>query len=257
MTTLPQPRRSVLHRMPRQHGVRGHAERAAAAEAGSMTPPASNADPVAAFNAPDSIVAGSAARFDAAASERCRRRRADLQLGVQRRQRRQARGGGKQIAQAFAIPGTYTVRLTVRGRSRRRGQRVAHTRCHPRSRIGRQRRHDDRRSRPLRQLALADVTVTNADNAVSVTTAADGRAALTAPRGVDSILRLSKAGYADQIKTLALPAGAESGYLEATMAPREPELTPADAAVGGTLTGKDGASVLSPQAPSSTRPVRR
>jgi hypothetical protein len=58
------------------------------------------------------------------------------------------------------------------------------------------------------------------------------------------VLRLSKAGYADQVKTLVLAAAAESGYLEATMAPREAALTLADAAAGGTLAGKHGASVV-------------
>ena len=208
----------------------------------SMTPPAGNSDPVAAFSAPDSVAAGSAARFDAAASSDADGDALtyswEFSGGSVAR-----RGGGMQIAQAFATPGTYTVRLTVAdGRGGVSSvSRTLDVTPGPASagNVDTTIVVRDRSGTPL-----ADVTVTNADSAASVTTAADGRATLATPRGVASILRLSKAGYADQIKTLALPAGAESGYLEATMAPREPELTLADAAAGGTLTGKDGASVV-------------
>jgi len=207
----------------------------------SMTPPAGNADPVAAFNAPDSIVAGSAARFDAAASSDANGDALTYSWefsgsgGAKR-------GGGKQIAQAFATPGTYTVRLTV---ADGRGGAASVTRTLDVTPGPASAGSADTTIvvRDRSGAALADVTVASADSAASVTTAADGRATLATPRGVATILRLSKAGYADQIKTLALPASAESGYLETTMAPREPELTLADAAAGGTLTGKDGASV--------------
>ena len=69
MATPSQPHRSALH-----GGLTGLALLALLSACGgggsssSMTPPAGNTDPVAAFDAPASIVAGSAARFDAAAS---------------------------------------------------------------------------------------------------------------------------------------------------------------------------------------------
>jgi hypothetical protein len=39
-------------------------------------------------------------------------------------------------------------------------------------------------------------------------TAADGRATLATPRGIAAVLRMSKAGYADQIKTTRLARAA-------------------------------------------------
>ena len=244
MVTIPQSHRPALRR-----ALAGMALLALLSACGGggggdpMTPPpAGNADPVAAFSAPDSIAAGSAARFDAAASSD-----ADgdtLTYSWEFSSNGGARrGGGKQIAQAFTTPGTYTVRLTVadgRGGVTSASRTLAvtpgpvstgnvDTTIVVRDRSG---------------VPLADVTVANADSAASASTGADGRATLATPRGIASILRLSKGGYADQIKTLSLPPGAESGYLETTMAPREPELTLADAAAGGTLAGKDGASVV-------------
>jgi len=242
MATLPQPHRPALHRSLAGLALLALLSACGGGSGDSMTPAAGNADPVAAFSAPDSIAAGGAVRFDAAASSD-----ADgdaLTYSWEFSGNTVAkRGGGKQIAQAFAIPGTYTVRLTV---ADGRGGVASATRTlevtpGPVSAgmVDTTIVVRDRSGTPL-----ADVTVANADSAASAITAADGRATLATPRGVASILRLSKAGYADQIKTIALPPGAESGYLETTMAPREPELTLADAAAGGTLTGKDGASVV-------------
>ncbi len=114
MTTIPQPHPSRPAPRPRRHGVAGPAERLRRRRWRRLddSPPAGNADPVAAFSAPDSIVAGSAARFDAAASSDADGDALtyswEFSSGSGAR-----RGGGKQIAQAFATPGTYTVRLTV------------------------------------------------------------------------------------------------------------------------------------------------
>ena len=152
MTTLPQPRPSLLHRGLASMALAAMLSACGGGGGSSMTPPAGNADPVAAFNAPDSIAAGSAARFDAAASSDADGDALTYSWEFSSGSGAK-RGGGKQIAQAFATPGTYTVRLTV---ADGRGGVASASRTldrHSGSRVGRQRRHDDRRSRPVRRAA--------------------------------------------------------------------------------------------------------
>jgi PKD repeat protein len=209
---------------------------------GASPPAVTNANPLAAFSAPDGVAAGSAATFDAGASTD-----ADGDPLVYSWEFMNGgsakRGGGRQIAQAFATPGTYTVRLTVadgRGGVASATRDVVVTAGPAPAGIV------DTLVvvRDLAGTSLAGVAITSADAAAAATTGADGRASIATARGVVGVLRLAKAGYVDQLRSVALPAGAESGYLEATMALREPALTLADAALGGTLVGKDGASVV-------------
>jgi len=197
MVTIPQSHRPALRR-----ALAGMALLALLSACGGggggdpMTPPpAGNADPVAAFSAPDSIAAGSAARFDAAASSD-----ADgdtLTYSWEFSSNGGARrGGGRQIAQAFTTPGTYTVRLTVadgRGGVTSASRTLAVT-PGPVStgNVDTTIVVRDRSGAPL-----PDVTVANADSAARASTGADGRATLATPRGIASILRLSKGCYAD------------------------------------------------------------
>jgi hypothetical protein len=80
----------------------------------------------------------------------------------------------------------------------------------------------------------------------SASTGTDGRATLPTGTGAPLQLRFAKAGFADQIRSITLPAGANGGFLEVRMLAREAPLTLASAAAGGTLTGKDGARVTFP-----------
>jgi tetratricopeptide (TPR) repeat protein len=115
------------------------------------------------------------------------------------------RGGGKQIAQAFATAGNVHGAPDGGRWPRRRRQRPRHARRHGRSRVGR-RLVDTTivvRDRPARP--LADVAGRRTPAARPRITAADGRATLATPRGVAAVLRMSKAGYADQMKTIACP----------------------------------------------------
>jgi PKD repeat protein len=137
---------------------------------------ATNADPVAAFTAPDSVVAGSAARFDAAASSDTDGDALtyswEFSGGGGAR-----RGGGVKIAQAFAAPGTYTVKLTV---ADGRGGVASATRtldvtpgAASTGTVDTLIVVRDRSGAPL-----PAVSVTNADSGAVATTAADGRATL-------------------------------------------------------------------------------
>lgn len=205
----------------------------------SPTPPPVNAAPVAAFANASTVAVGAPLTLDATGSSDpdgdALTYSWDFGNG--------RRGGGQKIARIFDAAGPVTVRLTVsdgRGGSNSLERQVSVT-AGPAA-VG-----------SVNTLAIVRDTAGALLGGVSVTplqgggatvaTGNDGRATVTTERGVPIVLRLSKAGYADQIKSVELPAGAESGYLEATMLAREPALTLPSAAAGGTLTGKDGARV--------------
>jgi PKD repeat protein len=205
-------------------------------------PPAGNTAPVAAFAAPAAVAAGAPAALDAAASSDADGDALtyawDFGDGT--------RGGGRQIAHAYADGGSYTIKLTVDdGRGGRTSvQRIVTV------------NPEATALAVVQTLAivqaidgtpLAGVTVaTTSGSSSSGTTDAGGRATLATGTGVPVLLKFSKTGYADQFRNASLPPSADSGYLEVTMLPREPALTLPDAAVGGTLTGKDGARVTFP-----------
>jgi hypothetical protein len=203
----------------------------------ASTPPA-NTPPVAAFTAAASVAVGAPLTLDASASSDANGDALTYSWDFGNGRR----GGGQKIARIFDSTGPVTVRLTVndgRGGSNSVERQVNVT-AGPAA-IG-----SVSTLTIVRDTAgalLSGVTVTPVRGGAGVPTGNDGRATVTTDRGVPVVLRLSKAGFADQIKVVALPAGAESGYLEATMQPREPALTLPSAAAGGTLTGKDGGRV--------------
>jgi len=207
-----------------------------AAPAPAPAPPM-NAPPVAAFSSADSVVAGAPLAFDASATSDADGDSLTYSWSFGNGQR----GGGKQIAALFAEPGSYVVRLTVadgRGGSASVERSVTVT-AGP---VAMGRVDALAVVRDSAGAPLAGVSVTNAADGSAATTGADGRATIGADRAVPATLRFAKPGFADQIKAFTLPEAAESGYLEVTMTPREPAATLADAAAGGSVTGKDGAS---------------
>jgi hypothetical protein len=93
---------------------------------------------------------------------------------------------------------------------------------------------------------LSGVAVSPA-SAASTPTDTSGKVTVLTNAGGPTSLKFSKTGYADQFLNLSVPAGAGSdGYLEVTMSARDPALTLADVAAGGTLTGRDGATITLP-----------
>lgn len=68
------------------------------------------------------------------------------------------------------------------------------------------------------------------------------------PTGVDRTLRLSLAGFADDIVRVRIPADLGVGYFEGGLRPRNAPLQLADAEAGGTLSGEDGAELVLPPA---------
>ena len=155
-----------------------------------------------------------------------------------------SRGGATKLAHLFVTPGTVTVRLRV---SDGRGgtataEKIVTVEDGPAA------------AGPVPTVAvvtdangpLQGVAVEVVGFSGSQTTGADGLATVLTPRGVPVTLRFGKAGYAEQLRTITVPQTADSGYVEATLLPREEPLTLSDAAAGGTLTGKDGARVTFP-----------
>lgn len=203
-------------------------------------PPPTNREPVAAFTAAASVVAGQPLVLDGSASSD-----ADgdplshsWDFGEGRR------GGGARIARIFDTPGTVAVTLTVtdgRGGSSRLTRNVSVTAAP--AAIGQVDTVVVVRDLAGELLPGVAVRVVQG-GAAAVTTGSTGRATLRTDRGVPLVLRLSREGFADQLKSLDLPAVAESGFVETVMLPREAPLTLASAAAGGTLNGKDGAQVV-------------
>jgi PKD repeat protein len=204
-------------------------------------PPApANADPQARFAAAPDVAAGSALALDAAASSDPDgdplRYSWDFGDGT--------RGGGARIAHVFPAAGPYTVTLTV---DDGRGGRASATRAvtvTPGAAAGAPAPATTRVSDA--HGLLKGVTVTRVGGGSGVQTGADGRATIVVPTGAPQTLRLRKAGYADQFRTLQLPPGSDGTLLDVRMHARDAHLTLPDAAAGGTLAGRDGATLVVP-----------
>lgn len=157
------------------------------------------------------------------------------------------RGGGKTIARSFGAGGARSVTLTVidgGGRSGSASRTLTVAAPTAGSSVTVAGRITGTDGSPLSGVSVARV---GASSSTPATSDATGKASLAVPRATAVTLRLSKTGYADQFVHLNLPASTGSdGYFEAILGPRDVALTLADAAVGGTLTGRDGAGITVP-----------
>jgi len=154
------------------------------------------------------------------------------------------RGGGAQLAHMFTTAGAFTVTLDVadgRGGTAR-ATRTVNVSAGPAPGASAQ-----------VQAVVSDgagplsgVAVSVVDGTAMAATGADGKADIAVGTGPAQQLKFSRAGYADQFKSVQLGAGATGASIEVRMLAREAALTLADAAAGGTLLGKDGARVVIP-----------
>ena len=156
-----------------------------------------------------------------------------------------ARGGGVKIAHVFAATGDNTVKLTViDGASLKATTSKTITIAAPTT---------------ASTVVTTQILVKGVDGtplpgvtvspASAATAASDASGKLTASvnAGAPTSLKFSKSGYADQFLNFTVPAGAGTdGYVQITMSARDAALTLADAAAGGALTGRDGASITLP-----------
>jgi len=156
------------------------------------------------------------------------------------------RGGGRTIARTFGSGGIRSVTLTVvDGAQQRDIQTRTLTIAAPAAggSVTVAARITGLDGVALEGVALEPV----GGGATAATTDAMGRASLALAGNVPLTLKLTKPGFAEQIVTLTLPAGAGAdAFFEAVLRPRDAPLTLADAAAGGKLAGRDGASITLP-----------
>ena len=156
------------------------------------------------------------------------------------------RGGGQTIAHVFAAGGVRDVTLTVvdgAGRKATGSKPISvATAAAPGAMINAQ-----IAVKTVDGVAIDGVTVEPIGSNGTALTDALGKASLTLGMNVQLSLKLTKDGYADQIVTLQLPttSGADA-YVEVTMRTRDAPQTLADAGVGGTVAGRDGATLILP-----------
>jgi PKD repeat protein len=186
--------------------------------------------PTALIAAPDHGTVGEALSFDGSGSSAATRYSWDFGDG--------SRGGGDKLAHVFSAPGSYSVTLTVAGNGKTATDSVtveiAGVTPGPQTPVVGVVR--DPSGAPLAGGGVREGSTTatsDADGLIKLTLTADPH-----------LLQLSKDGYSSQFQPLEL-THALSGYFEATMTARE-ATQPLDADQGGTLKGKDGASVTLP-----------
>lgn len=157
------------------------------------------------------------------------------------------RGGGVKIAHAFAAAGSRSVTLTVIDAGGRQGQSTRGVEVGAgAAAVG---------------TVVVHAAVVDADGAAlpgvvigkpgsatpSGTTDAAGLADVTLDKGPLLVLRLTKTGYADQTGVVHLPANAGTDTrIDAVLRPRDAAQTLADAHLGGSLTGRAGATITLP-----------
>lgn len=156
-------------------------------------------------------------------------------------------GGGAQLAHVFASDGTFTVTLTVTDVDERTDQAEVEVMVTsppaPVSMDGVLRGHVvDETGSPLPGV---DVALAGGGNLGSTDDA--GEIVIEGfPTGVDRTLRLSLTGFADDIVRVRVPADIGVGYFEGGLRPRNAPLQLGDAAVGGIVSGEDGAEIELP-----------
>jgi hypothetical protein len=155
-------------------------------------------------------------------------------------------GGGKTIARMFAAAGTNTVSLTVvdgAGRTATQSKTLTVSApATPPSLVTAQ-----GSVTLLDGTALEGVTVTRFGAAAGASTDSMGKVSVPLATGSPVTIKLAKSGYADQYLRVEMPstAGADA-YFEAVMRERDGALTLPDAAAGGVLAGRDGATITLP-----------
>lgn len=205
-------------------------------------PPPASQNPTASFVAPATGAANVPLTFDASASASADGSALatyswDFGNG--------SRAGGRTVAQLFTSGGRYEVKLTVadaqgRTASLTRTLDITPPAAAPRTQT------ISGSVKTVAGAALSGVTVTVVGASTTATSDADGKLNIDVGVDVATTLKFSKAGYADQHVPVRIPAtaGADT-HVEARMSTREAAQS-LDATSGGTLAGKDGATIVLP-----------
>jgi|GEM_PF-3504672 len=193
---------------------------------------AKNTNPVAAFTASAiSVAQGAAIAFDGTASTDADGDPLTYSWAFDNG----SRGGGAKLAHVFTTEGTFAVTLTVhdgRGGTATDSKMIAVT-------VGPSPANPTPTTVRLRP-ALAGVAVNAA------VTDAQGKATVDLPSGVTQRVKLTKTGYVPQLRVISIPANTAAASIQTRLIGREPAQSLADAAVGGSITGKLGAKVSLP-----------
>ena len=206
-------------------------------------PPPVSQDPSASFTAPAAAAANSAISFDASASaaaDGSALAAYSWDFGNGRR------AGGRVVSQVFTDGGSHVVTLTVADAQGRTAQRsktidIAPPAAAPRSATA------TGSIVSVAGTALEGVSAAVVGSDTTATSDALGKLSISLGVDIPVVLKLSKEGYADQRVVLRVPATVgNDAHFEARMLPREAARTLADAGAGGTVGGKDGASVQLP-----------
>ena len=156
------------------------------------------------------------------------------------------RGGGRTITRTFGTGGARSVTLTVVDTANRSAsQSKSVTVNPPPAPTSMVTAHGVVKG--LDGKGIAGVLVAAVGGASGVTTDTAGKASMSLGTGTPLTLRFTRAGYADQVLALRLPTrSGTDAYFEVVMRTRDAALTLTDAALGGTLTGRDGAVLTLP-----------
>ena len=205
-------------------------------------PPVVSLAPIAAFSAAASANAFQPVTFDATASSAADGSALQYVWDFGDGQR----GGGKIITRSFGAGGARSVTLTVfdgasRSASASKTVTVAAVPA-PASTVAAQ-----GVVKAIDGTAISGVVISQIGGAAVVVTDTAGKARLSLGTGSPLTLKFTKAGYADQVLSLKLPAtSGVDAYFEVAMRARDAALTLSDAAAGGSLTGRDGALLVLP-----------
>jgi hypothetical protein len=205
-------------------------------------PPPGNSAPVARIAAVSAATAASPLAFDGSASSDADGHAITLHWdfgdGL--------RGGGARIAHVFERAGRYTVTLTATDAEGAIGRATLAVDVSAEPAPARTQTVSGRVS-ALDGSPLADVSVQA--GALTASTDANGDVSLELGIGTPQTLRLRRAGYVDQVRTLRFPeSGGGDTHFDIAMRPAAAAQTLPDAGAGGTLTGQHGAQIVLPAA---------
>jgi hypothetical protein len=155
-------------------------------------------------------------------------------------------GGGARIAHVFTQAGTYDVALTVVDGDGQRDKTTVTVTVDPGPAPAATNGTLNGAVTDTAGAALSGVTVAVVEAGVSASTDASGEVSLGGlDTGVDLVLRLTAAGYAEQFVRTRIPAGTTEARFEATLIAREDAGT-VSADSGGAIIGSDGTGIEVP-----------
>ena len=155
------------------------------------------------------------------------------------------RGGSSSVAHVFTAAGSFEVRLTVTDPSGAESSLARTVTVLSRTVTAGAAVSVVGTVLDVSGAALAGAKVELVGDTLIASSDATGKVVLSLPTNVAHALRITKAGYADQYRVLALPSSATGGFFEARLTLRGASQT-LDASAGGSVSSSDGAKLTLP-----------